>query len=225
MLLTICYLQLVMIEPPLRKPNESDSDYARRCEFVAWRAAGGVPELPKSPEPRVTKPQRLPREPREPRPPVSAVTRAKMSAARSGPRNYRSRPVWIKMPGSDAVEHPSVTAAAKSLGVPQQVVFSWLSGTLAWPGQGPRGATKLTHLTGLTGGYLKPSGKPRNPYLDRSKKLIEVELTFSGQNSERFRTVHDAAKRADVRHLVMYLWLTGERPWPDGLTGRAITPL
>jgi hypothetical protein len=59
----------------------------------------------------------------------------------------------------------------------------------------------------------------------KGEKHTEVELTFEGQLPARFTSIHAAARVAKTTHLKMYLWLTGERPWPGSLTGRAITPL
>lgn len=157
--------------------------------------------------------------------PATPETRAKMSRAKLGSRNPHSRKCWLEVPGAPRVVYSCVTTAAAAIGVKQQILHSWLTGGSSWPGSGsrkPRPANR--HLTGLTGGYVDKN-PTRSPYLDRSKKLIEVELKFGDGPAERFPTIHAAARRAKTRHLKMYQWLAGERPWPDGLTGRAITPL
>lgn len=65
-----------------------------------------------------------------------------------------------------------------------------------------------------------PPGEAR-----RGERYTEVELSLCGAPPVRFTSIHAAARVAKTTHLKMYQWLTGERPWPDGLTGRAITPL
>lgn len=65
-----------------------------------------------------------------------------------------------------------------------------------------------------------PPGEAR-----KGEKYTEVEITVSGSFPARFTSIHAAARVAKTTHLKMYQWLVGERPWPDGLTGRAITPL
>lgn len=175
------------------------------------------------PEFRVAASRRL-REGRQGRP-ASQETRAKMSSAKLGSRNPRSRKCWVQLPGKPRVEYACVTSAAAAIGVKQQLLDLWLTGGSPWPGSGPRKPRPANrHLTGLSGGYLD-GGPARSPYLDRSKRLIEVELQFGDGPADRFPTIHAAARRAKTRHLKMYQWLSGERPWPDGLTGRAITPL
>lgn len=233
--------------PPPKKPNESDCDYQRRVEFVAWREAGGRPEVP-SP---MVRPSRI-RAVKPPRPgprtPPSAETRAKMAAAKRGLAGQRSRPCVLVVLGRGELAFESATDAARFVGATQQAMHAWLTGTTPWPGTGPR-PPRNPALAGLAGWFIErhqffdyspgfpspeppkiapPKSEPKRQqpsHLDRSRRYVEVELTLEGQEPERFVSVHDAAKRAGVRHLTAYLWLTGERPWPPGLTGRAITPL
>lgn len=73
-------------------------------------------------------------------------------------------------------------------------------------------------------GRQKSRKIPRPTHLDRGVKIVHCELEIGGSR-EGFSTIHAAARRVKATHLKMYLWLSGEKPWPDGLTGRAITPL
>lgn len=59
----------------------------------------------------------------------------------------------------------------------------------------------------------------------RGEKHREVELTFAGQPPVRYLSIHAAARAAKTTHLKMFQWLAGERLWPEGLTGRPISPL
>lgn len=67
--------------------------------------------------------------------------------------------------------------------------------------------------------------KPEPGEWRKGEQVIECELTFAGQDPARYASIHAAARVAKTTHLKMYLWLTGEKPWPEGLTGRLITPL
>lgn len=87
---------------------------------------------------------------------VSAETRAKMSAAKRGARNPFSRPVWLELPGGTREEFESATAAARRVGVTQQLMHQWLTGAAFWPGTGPRLRTRMKHLVGLRGGFVNP---------------------------------------------------------------------
>lgn len=183
------------------------------------------------------------RESRE-RNPVSAETRRKMSEAKRGIRGPAARPCVILW-GSGAEEtFESVTAAALRLGRSVATVSRWFSGASSWP----RPSSSSNPV--FTGRYIDRSElaerrgigqvpeivvprkvRGKNPTREQKalrwagEKFVECELTFSSRDPERFTSVHAAARIAKVTHLRMYQWLTGERPWPDGLTGRAITPL
>lgn len=65
-----------------------------------------------------------------------------------------------------------------------------------------------------------PPGEAR-----KGERYTEVELSLRGAPPVRFTSIHAAARVAKTTHLKMYQWLSGERPWPNGLTGRPITPL
>jgi hypothetical protein len=85
---------------------------------------------------------------------VSAETRSKLSASKSGGSNPSARKCVLHFQG---VEHhfPCGSDAARHFGVTQQVMDIWLKGICPWPGTGlraPRGKGK--ELIGLTGSYL-----------------------------------------------------------------------
>ena len=85
---------------------------------------------------------------------VSKETRAKMAIAKTGANNVKSRPVSITSPDAKKSDFPSVSDAAKFLGVPQQVMDGWLSGKFAWPGTGKRPARpQYQHLVGWKAEY------------------------------------------------------------------------
>lgn len=196
----------------------------------------------RDPEFRATHTARL----REHRTPPGPETRARMAAAKRGLAGVRSRPCVLDIPGRGELAFESASEAARFVGVSQQLLHQWLTGAAAWPGTGPR-KPRRPGLVGLRGRFIEradfpnfepgfpsaeprriaparpaPTKPPRPAHMDRSRKLIEVELVFEGRDPERFVTIHDAAKRAKTRHLVMFQWLTGERPWPIGLTGRVV---
>jgi hypothetical protein len=204
------------------------------------------------PEYRVSALRKL-RESREANP-VGPETRAKMGAAKRGLRGPTSRPCVLNFVDGTSQFFESAADAARSTGVSQQAMHGWLSGKSSWPGHHrPSRHPKFVWLQGrfLTREeYAKfapaleaplqpiatdppkprPQGRqksrkaPRPTHLDRGIKVVHCELEIDGAR-EAFCTIHAAAKRVGVTHLKMYLWLTGERPWPEGLTGRAITPL
>jgi hypothetical protein len=86
----------------------------------------------------------------------------------------------------------------------------------------PRSAPKITALRRRMSYPARrlPPGEAR-----KGEKYTEVEITVQGSPPARFTSIHAAARVAKTTHLKMYQWLVGERPWPEGLTGRAITPL
>jgi hypothetical protein len=86
----------------------------------------------------------------------------------------------------------------------------------------PRSAPKIAALRRRMSYPARrlPPGEAR-----KGEKYTEVEITIQGSPPARFTSVHAAARVAKTTHLKMYQWLVGERPWPEGLTGRAITPL
>lgn len=77
-----------------------------------------------------------------------AETRAKMSEAKRGMMNPKSRPVRVIWPDGRDEVFPTVFAAAQEIGVSQQVVDLWLRGKVALPGRGVR-PCKKPHLVGL----------------------------------------------------------------------------
>jgi hypothetical protein len=87
------------------------------------------------------------------RPKPSPEARAKMSSAKQGSKNHKSKPVHVRFFPTRAIQtFPSATAAAKHLGVSQQLFDSWLKGTVPTPGNGIR--TKLKHLIGISVSYV-----------------------------------------------------------------------
>lgn len=84
--------------------------------------------------------------------PVGADTRAKMSGAKKGSLNPRSRPVRVTWPDGRVEVFPSCTEAGADLGVSQQLVHLWASGKAAQPGSGVR-ACRKPHLAGVVVGY------------------------------------------------------------------------
>lgn len=84
--------------------------------------------------------------------PVSEDTRRKMSEAKKGKRNAKSRRCQFTFAG-EALRFDSVREAAAHFDVPPQVMDLWLRGSVKWPGTGRRGL-KYGRLNGLTGRYL-----------------------------------------------------------------------
>lgn len=203
------------------------------------------------PEFRVTTLRKM-KEARKARP-VSQETRRKMSEAKRGLRSPTARPCVLFFVDGTTRFFESVSEAARSVGASQQTMHGWFSRRVGRPGnhRPPAGST-VDWLDGqlLTREeYVKfspgidasvdssvgaPSARPevreksrkaaRPDHLDRSKRIVHCELEING-TKEAFCTIHAAAKRIGVTHLKIYLWLTGERPWPKGMTGRVLTPL
>lgn len=87
------------------------------------------------------------------RKPVSEETRRKMAAAKSGARNHAARSVEVESPGGIVTRFPTVTQAAKALGVKQQVLDYWLK-TGNFPGAGGNiTATRHKNLIGYNAYY------------------------------------------------------------------------
>lgn len=85
---------------------------------------------------------------------VSAESRAKMAAAKSGANNPRATPVEITLNG-ETHTFPAASNAADFLKVPQQVFDLWIRNKVAWPGAGKRQPKpKYRHLIGLRGKFL-----------------------------------------------------------------------
>ena len=188
------------------------------------------------------------RESRE-RNPVGAETREKMAAAKRGLAGPAARPCILRW--SDGLEEgfDSITSLAARLERPAATISRWFAGKTPWPGDRPRvespGDIPPSRMTGwfitreeyaTRFGDKPPTTTKRyqpQKRLTRAQKAsrwegeryVECELTENTAPPERFTSIHAAARIAGVRHLKMYQWLSGERPWPDGLTGRAITPL
>lgn len=84
---------------------------------------------------------------------ISEDTRRKMSEAKKGANNARSRPCVINFKG-ESKRFDSAREAAIYHGVTQQALYSWLTGTCPWPGTGPR-KPRRRDLIGMTGGFTK----------------------------------------------------------------------
>lgn len=86
--------------------------------------------------------------------PVSPETRAKLSEAKKGKRNARSKPCMLLWKG-ETLFFESAGRAAHHMGVSQQVMDLWLRRKLDWPGEGPRKPRSEAgkRLVGLTGCY------------------------------------------------------------------------
>lgn len=65
---------------------------------------------------------------------ISDETRSKMSAAKIGSRNAKSRPIRVITPDGSEISFESVSSAAAFFGVKQQVMDLWVRGVMAWPG-------------------------------------------------------------------------------------------
>jgi hypothetical protein len=84
---------------------------------------------------------------------ISEETRRKMSEAKKGANNAKSRPCIIHFNG-ESKRFASVLEAADHYGASQQSMDQWLKGTIPWPGTGPR-KPKRTDLIGMTGKLIK----------------------------------------------------------------------
>ena len=84
---------------------------------------------------------------------VSKETRLKMSNAKKGAKNAKSRPCSINFNG-ETKRFESSLAAADHYGATQQAMDQWLKGKIPWPGTGPR-KPKRTDLIGMTGAFIK----------------------------------------------------------------------
>lgn len=73
---------------------------------------------------------------------TSAETRKKMSAAKVGARNAKSRKVLVTKPDGSTETFETVTGAAAFFKVTQQLLDLWLKGAVAWPGIGGRCRTQ-----------------------------------------------------------------------------------
>lgn len=82
---------------------------------------------------------------------VGDGSRRKMSEAKLGSRNHKSRGVWVVV-GGERKEFESVSLCAKHLGVSQQLVDQWLKGLTALPGRGR--TCRKKHLVGMDIGFL-----------------------------------------------------------------------
>lgn len=69
---------------------------------------------------------------------VSEETRKKMSEAKRGSRNAKSRAVEITRPDGSTEVFESCSAAAVFFKVEQQLMHLWMSGELSWPGEKSR---------------------------------------------------------------------------------------
>lgn len=78
--------------------------------------------------------------------------RGRMSAAKKGARNPRSRGVWVEMPDGSRHEFECVSDAARFLGVTQQAADLWLRGVTKMPGRGRH--TRYPELQGMDMGGL-----------------------------------------------------------------------
>jgi hypothetical protein len=84
--------------------------------------------------------------------PVSDETRARMSSAKLGSRNPKSRGCVLELHGK-RLRFESESLAARHFGVTQQAMHGWLTGLIPWPGTGVR-APRRKDLIGLTGRLL-----------------------------------------------------------------------
>lgn len=92
--------------------------------------------------------------------PVSAATRAKMAAAKTGARNHNARECCFRL-REELFQFPAASEAAEFFGVKQQTMDLWLRGMVSWPGSGsrpPRPASR--HLIGLRGWYGTEADDP-----------------------------------------------------------------
>lgn len=87
---------------------------------------------------------------------ISKETRTKMSEAKKGARNAKSKPVIMWFEG-ERHEFPSAMGAAERFGVKQQVMDLWLRGVVPWPGRGV-GKTRYPNLIGLYGSFSADEG-------------------------------------------------------------------
>lgn len=85
---------------------------------------------------------------------VTAETREKMAEAKRGSKNVKARAVIVKTPDG-VTRFDSVSDAAKSLNVPQQVLDGWMMGRFPWPGTGTRPAkAHYRHLAEYSAEYV-----------------------------------------------------------------------
>jgi hypothetical protein len=66
----------------------------------------------------------------------SPETRKKMSIAKRGDKNAKSRPVIVTNPDGSTTLFPCASDAARHFNVKQQTFDLWIKGTIPWPGQG-----------------------------------------------------------------------------------------
>lgn len=85
---------------------------------------------------------------------ASPLTRSRMSAAKRGVLNPKSRAVIFEFQGKQH-QFDCVTDAARHFGVSQQSMEGWLAGRFPWPGRGVRVSRAGKHLDGIVGRYAQ----------------------------------------------------------------------
>lgn len=120
-----------------RLAGESDADFLKRLCVAEQRHLGknGVAVGPDPLDFAPAEPVDLARV-RACRGPLTTESRRRMSEAKRGGRNHRSRSVTVTDPDGIEMEFDSVTGVAAFFGVTQQLMDSWMSGKVGWPRQG-----------------------------------------------------------------------------------------
>jgi hypothetical protein len=90
---------------------------------------------------------------------TTAATRLKLSAAKTGAGNPKSRPVVVTAPDGTETTHPCTRDAARFFGVSQQLMDLWLKGKTAWPGTGKRTKPENSWIAPYRATFASPSAR------------------------------------------------------------------
>jgi len=83
----------------------------------------------------------------------STETRAKMSHAKRGVNNPKSKPVTVTHPDGTKTHFPSTTEAAAFFQTSQQLFDTWIKGTAPWPGTGKHVRKKYAWIANYSAHY------------------------------------------------------------------------